>query len=84
MTATRICTVDACTDEHAAKGYCQKHYARWRRTGDPEGTYTAPIPTNQLHYLRNLVGLPAEGPTNDMLQRWLDQENDDTRLAEAS
>lgn len=31
----RICTVEGCERQHAARGWCQKHYARWRKHGDP-------------------------------------------------
>lgn len=31
----RICTVEACERPHCARGYCTKHYARWRKYGDP-------------------------------------------------
>lgn len=29
------CTVEGCSAEHYARGYCVKHYWRWRRHGDP-------------------------------------------------
>lgn len=32
---TRHCTIDDCTSKHFGKGYCQKHYSRVRRHGDP-------------------------------------------------
>lgn len=31
----RICSFDGCTEQHYAKGFCQKHYARWKSHGDP-------------------------------------------------
>lgn len=34
MKATRLCSVAGCDLSHFGKGYCQKHYFRWRRTGD--------------------------------------------------
>jgi hypothetical protein len=30
-----FCTVDGCSNKHAAVGYCNAHYGRWRRHGDP-------------------------------------------------
>ena len=30
-----ICSVEDCTGKHLAHGYCQKHYTRWQRHGDP-------------------------------------------------
>ncbi len=31
----RTCTVVGCSSPHIAKGYCQSHYAKWKRHGDP-------------------------------------------------
>jgi len=31
----RTCTYEDCTNVHRAKGYCTKHYFRWRKHGDP-------------------------------------------------
>lgn len=31
----QICSVDGCGNPHNAKGYCDSHYARWKRHGDP-------------------------------------------------
>lgn len=33
--AIRICSVDGCENKHGSKGFCDKHYARFIRTGDP-------------------------------------------------
>lgn len=33
--AQRTCTIDNCGNDHLARGYCAKHYARWRKHGDP-------------------------------------------------
>lgn len=33
----RICVVDGCEDVRQAKGFCNKHYARFKRHGDPLG-----------------------------------------------
>lgn len=35
------CSVEGCPEPHHAKGYCQVHYARWRRRGDPHKTKRA-------------------------------------------
>lgn len=33
----RACSVDGCTDRHKGHGYCDKHYTRLRKYGDPLG-----------------------------------------------
>lgn len=32
---SRTCVIPECTNPHQAKGWCKKHYARWRSHGDP-------------------------------------------------
>lgn len=29
------CTIDGCESEHHARGWCNKHWRRWRKHGDP-------------------------------------------------
>lgn len=31
----RTCSVDGCGDPYLCKGYCSKHYQRWKKHGDP-------------------------------------------------
>ena len=38
----RTCTLEGCSKRHEAHGWCDMHYARWKRTGDPLGLVTAP------------------------------------------
>lgn len=35
--ADRTCSVDGCAKAHYSKTYCNAHYQRWRRYGDPLG-----------------------------------------------
>lgn len=37
-----ICSVDGCSGKVAARGWCPKHYRRWRDHGDPLGGRTPP------------------------------------------
>lgn len=40
MDATRVCSIDGCDTAVKARGWCDKHYLRWRRTGNPEHVRT--------------------------------------------
>jgi hypothetical protein len=31
----KLCSVEGCSEKHFAKGYCSKHFGRYRRLGDP-------------------------------------------------
>ena len=42
MAAQRICSIDGCGKRAASRGWCDPHYRRWRRIGDPLGRYVAP------------------------------------------
>lgn len=33
--AQRTCSFDGCTDPHYARGWCNKHWTRWKKHGDP-------------------------------------------------
>lgn len=32
------CTIEGCNYPHKSRGLCNKHYERWRKTGDPNST----------------------------------------------
>ena len=32
---TKVCLIRGCSAAHRARGYCNKHWQRWRSTGDP-------------------------------------------------
>jgi hypothetical protein len=40
------CSVPDCQNPAHARGWCRKHYARWRRYGDPEGRHEYPPPVH--------------------------------------
>ena len=42
MAETRICSIPGCGKPHDSRGYCQAHYNRLRRTGDPLGLNGVP------------------------------------------
>lgn len=54
-TKERICIVEGCGQKHDAKGYCRKHYYRWKTYGDP-------LEVRQIHGKYN--SCTFEGCTN--------------------
>jgi len=41
------CSIDGCRDIVKSRGWCNKHYLRWRNTGDPQAT-TKPVYSTDL------------------------------------
>lgn len=35
MTSIRICSIEFCDKPHSKRGYCNAHFLRWKRNGDP-------------------------------------------------
>ncbi len=46
--ADGTCSVDGCGGKHRAHGWCNKHYNRWRRHGDPLALVHLPFPESLL------------------------------------
>lgn len=57
------CTIEGCTNLHTARGWCDMHYRRWQRFGDPQAvvgerlpwparllTRMSPQPSGCIHY----------------------------------
>lgn len=42
MAKRGVCSIPACGKPHYAHGWCNAHWGRWRRNGDPLGGGTAP------------------------------------------
>jgi len=38
----KICSIDGCDSSVFARGWCSKHWSRWRTTGDPQKTKSTP------------------------------------------
>ena len=39
----RTCTIDGCESKHEARGWCIKHYTRWRQHGDVDSLNGTPV-----------------------------------------
>ena len=48
------CTIDGCERDHLARGWCQRHYNRWRTTGDPLRTLIAPPGEPMAYFLAHV------------------------------
>lgn len=59
MAAQSICTIPNCSKPVVARGWCDTHYCRWKRTGDPQGSKARELGPARL-YLEEIV-LPYEG-----------------------
>lgn len=42
MDTNRICSVDGCSKPASHRGWCNAHYKRWKRNGDPLGGHSSP------------------------------------------
>lgn len=40
--ASRVCSIAGCGKAHQARGWCWKHYQKWRKYGDPLAGFVAP------------------------------------------
>ena len=73
----RICTIDGCGSAHLARGWCRAHYARWARSGDPEGS-TRPTPEERFWASVDRGGpVPAHAPELGRCWVWTRRTNAD-------
>jgi len=72
VTSPVPCPVEGCPEaRYGRRRYCRTHEYRFRRYGHPEGHNTRTrLPREQLAYLRRLVGIPDDGPTETQRQQW--------------
>jgi hypothetical protein len=50
-----VCAVDGCEAKHYCRGWCTKHYGRWKATGDPVGLMY-PFGGPRLTWLMDALG----------------------------
>ena len=60
----KICSIENCNRRAITRGWCQKHYARWTRHGDPNIVLTPGYGPGGRSKQRNIArGLKARGLT---------------------
>lgn len=65
--ADATCTVDDCPKRATRRGWCPKHYERWRRHGSPTAGGDRPSPGEPMAWLSALVAAP---PTDSCVTTW--------------
>lgn len=65
MADNPLCKIDGCGKGAKTRGWCQNHYSRWRRHGDPLGGRTAQGETHR--YFHEVVLTDARGPDDPCL-----------------
>lgn len=69
----RRCEVGACEGWHYARGWCQKHYARWLRHGDPHGSpaqIRAEAGLRRCAYCKRILSRNRFSPKKTHVQSW--------------
>lgn len=56
----RTCIIPGCQSPHLARGWCNRHYWRWRRYADPAVVRKAAAPVKP-HHLAEMTALAGEG-----------------------
>lgn len=66
------CKVDGCDGTAQKRGWCNKHYKRWRRWGDPLGSFKRTPPEPRFWAKVNKAGpMPAQGVAPGCCWVWL-------------
>lgn len=59
------CSFDGCTDPARCRGWCNRHYCRWKRNGDPAGVIAGRVTAlteQQVAEVRRRVRQRFESP----------------------
>lgn len=60
QTPTARCAIAKCNKPHRSLGWCEAHYRRWRRYGDPLGQPVRDEYVDEIAVLRVVAGDPPE------------------------
>jgi hypothetical protein len=63
--SNKTCTVPGCVNKYLARGYCNAHWLRWRKYGDPLATGISLGPA--VSFYRNVVLTDQRGPDDPCL-----------------
>lgn len=65
----KVCSVEGCESAGTRRGWCNAHYKRWQKYGDPLGVATRPTRTVYRGYVRiKAPGHPEAGVNNWALE----------------
>ena len=64
------CTVDGCTSAAICRGWCEKHYYRWRRHGDPLTVRKTGVPADPDRRYKNGAYLSVRIPSHPAANSW--------------
>lgn len=68
----RTCTIEGCDNKEVARGWCNKHYLRWGKHGDPLGGAPSPKARKSVDYpdgTRDCLGCGKRQPLD-----WFDRD----------
>jgi hypothetical protein len=57
----RVCSIDECENNAIARGWCSKHWVRWRNHGDPVGLKTNSAPSDWERFWAKVDKENADG-----------------------
>jgi hypothetical protein len=68
--STTMCSLTDCTSVVSSRGWCEKHYYRWRRHGDPNVVRKTGVPADPDRKYRNGDYLSVRLPDHPAANSW--------------